>query len=93
MATTSKDFKIKNGLIVEGLNATINGFDVITEASSVSDLSDVDASGATDAQALVYNVATSSWIPASASMAFSIHQTKDTIKQQTLYHSLRRESQ
>lgn len=66
MATNSKDFKIKNGLIVEGATATVNGDNVITEASSISDLSDVDTTDATDSQALVYNVATSSWIPGDA---------------------------
>lgn len=66
MATNSKDFKIKNGLIVQGATATVNGNDVITSASSISDLSDIDTSGATDLQALVYNAATSSWIPGEA---------------------------
>lgn len=66
MATNSKDFKIKNGLIVQGATATVNGNDVITSASSISDLSDIDTSGATDLQALVYNAATSSWIPGTA---------------------------
>ena len=31
MATVNKDFKIKNGLIVEGANGTINGFDILTK--------------------------------------------------------------
>ena len=66
MATENKDFKIKNGLIVQGATATVNGNNVITEASSVSDLSDVDASGATDLQALVYNASTGTWIPGEA---------------------------
>ena len=66
MATNSKDFKIKNGLIVEGATATVNGNNVITEASSLSDLSDINTSGATDSQALVYDVATSTWIPGAA---------------------------
>ena len=66
MATNSKDFKIKNGLIVEGATATVNGDNVITEASSISDLSDVDTTGATDSQALVYDFATGKWIPGDA---------------------------
>jgi hypothetical protein len=32
MATVNKDFKVKNGLIVEGSTATVNGHDVLTEA-------------------------------------------------------------
>jgi hypothetical protein len=31
MATVNKDFKIKNGLIVEGSTGTINGFDILTK--------------------------------------------------------------
>lgn len=31
MATVTKDFKIKSGLVVEGANGTINGSDIITE--------------------------------------------------------------
>lgn len=31
MATVTKDFKVKHGLIVEGQNGTINGSDIITE--------------------------------------------------------------
>lgn len=32
MATVNKDFKIKNGLVVEGSTATVNGHDVLTES-------------------------------------------------------------
>jgi hypothetical protein len=35
MATSNKDFKVKNGLIVEGTTATVNGFDVLTTASEI----------------------------------------------------------
>lgn len=31
MATVTKDFRIKSGLVVEGTNATVNGSDIITE--------------------------------------------------------------
>jgi len=31
MATVTKDFKVKNGLIVEGSNGTINNFDILTK--------------------------------------------------------------
>ena len=34
MATVNKDFKIKNGLVVEGSNATVNGNQVLTETAS-----------------------------------------------------------
>lgn len=32
MATVTKDFRVKNGLVVEGSTATVNGHDVLTEA-------------------------------------------------------------
>jgi hypothetical protein len=32
MATINKDFKVKNGLIVEGTTATVNNFDVLTKS-------------------------------------------------------------
>ena len=31
MATVNKDFRIKNGLIVEGTTATVNGYDILTK--------------------------------------------------------------
>ena len=33
MATVNKDFKVKNGLIVEGSTATVNNFDILTKKS------------------------------------------------------------
>jgi hypothetical protein len=34
MATVAKDFKVKNGLIVEGSTGTINNFDILTKSSA-----------------------------------------------------------
>ena len=34
MATVNKDFKIKSGLVVEGSNGTINGYDILTKDTS-----------------------------------------------------------
>ena len=34
MATVAKDFKIKNGLIVEGSSGTINNYDILTKSST-----------------------------------------------------------
>lgn len=34
MATVVKDFKIKSGLVVEGANATVNGFDILTKKTA-----------------------------------------------------------
>jgi hypothetical protein len=37
MATVNKDFKVKNGLIVEGTNATVNNFDILTKKQADQD--------------------------------------------------------
>jgi hypothetical protein len=37
MATVNKNFRVKNGLIVEGGSATVNGFDVLTKAQADQD--------------------------------------------------------
>ena len=31
MATVNKNFRIKNGLVVEGSSATVNGYDILTK--------------------------------------------------------------
>jgi hypothetical protein len=62
LATNNKDFKIKNGLVVEGATATVNGNDVLTTASDIDDLSNVNTAGVADGNALVYDETTSSWI-------------------------------
>ena len=40
MATVDKDFRVKNGLVVEGTTATVNGEDVITTGSTTDDLNE-----------------------------------------------------
>jgi hypothetical protein len=55
LTTNNKDFRIKNGLIVDGANATVNGNDVITSAASVNALSDVTISSPTSGQVLKWN--------------------------------------
>ena len=55
MATTNKDFRIKNGLVVEGSSATVNGNQVLTTASSLDSLSDVVITTPTTSQVLLYN--------------------------------------
>jgi hypothetical protein len=40
MATVTKDFRIKSGLVVEGTTGTINGSPILTEAASVEFLQD-----------------------------------------------------
>ena len=34
MATVNKNFRVKNGLVVEGSTATVNGYDILTKASA-----------------------------------------------------------
>jgi hypothetical protein len=46
MATVNKDFKIKSGLIVEGANGTINGYNILTESQDSIDFI-VDTIGGT----------------------------------------------
>ena len=41
MATDDKDFKIKNGLVVQGTTATVNGNDILTSESFLEDLANV----------------------------------------------------
>ena len=55
MATTNKDFRIKNGLVVEGATSTVNGSQVLTTASSVDSLSDVIITTPATSQVLSYN--------------------------------------
>ena len=55
MATTNKDFRIKNGLVVEGATSTVNGNQVLTTASSLDSLSDVVITTPTTSQVLLYN--------------------------------------
>lgn len=40
MATVTKDFRIKSGLVVEGATGTINGEDIITTGSTTDDLAE-----------------------------------------------------
>jgi hypothetical protein len=55
VATTNKDFRIKNGLVVEGATSTVNGNQVLTTASSIDSLSDVVITTPTTNQVLSYN--------------------------------------
>lgn len=64
MTTTDKDFRVKNGLVVEGNSATVNGNQVLTTASSIDSLQDVNTSGAQNTNVLSYS--NGEWVPASA---------------------------
>ena len=64
MATTNKDFRVKNGLVVEGSTSTVNGNQVLTTASSLDSLSDVVITTPTTSQVLLYNG--TNWINSSS---------------------------
>jgi len=55
LATNNKDFRIKNGLIVDGANATVNGSSVLTTASSINALNDVTITTPSSGQVLKWN--------------------------------------
>jgi VCBS repeat-containing protein len=54
VSTTNKDFRVKNGLVVEGSVATVNGNNVLTTASSINSLQDVDLTNIQESDILVY---------------------------------------
>lgn len=64
MTTSNKNFKVKNGLEVLGTSATVDGNEVLTVASSIDALANVDTTGVSDGDAIVFNDATSTWIAA-----------------------------
>lgn len=64
LATSNKDFKIKNGLIVEGTSATVNGNDVLTSASVLDDLANVYAPTVFDGDTLIYDSESQVWTTA-----------------------------
>lgn len=51
MATVNKNFRVKNGLVVEGTTGTIDGNDILTTASDTGDLSEGTNLYFTDARA------------------------------------------
>jgi hypothetical protein len=63
VTTTNKDFRVKNGLIVEGNSATVNGNQVITSADSIDSLQNVNTSGVQNTNVLSY--LNGVWIPVS----------------------------
>lgn len=67
MAATDKDFKVKNGLVVQGSTATVNGNQVLTEASNLNDLNNVNVPTPNDGDSLVYDSDTQTWIPVAVS--------------------------
>jgi hypothetical protein len=55
LGTSNRDFRIKNGLIVDGASATVNGNNVLTSASSINDLGDVVITDPSTGQVIKWN--------------------------------------
>jgi hypothetical protein len=64
VTTDNKDFKVKNGLIVQGSSATVAGNQILTTGSNLTDLNNVNAPSPSNGQSLIYNSSTSKWVPA-----------------------------
>jgi hypothetical protein len=75
MATVDKNFRIKHGLVVQGSSATVNGNQVLTEASTLADLSGIDLSGLADGKVLIYNSSTSTWTIGDSGSSIAISET------------------
>lgn len=59
---TNKDFIVKNGIQVRGSTATVAGNSVLTTASAIEDLSNIDLSVVQDGQVLTYSSSLQKWI-------------------------------
>jgi archaellum component FlaF (FlaF/FlaG flagellin family) len=66
VTTSSKDFKVKNGLVVQGSSATVAGNNILTTASDIEDLANVDTTGLSDGDVLRYDGDLESWVPGQA---------------------------
>jgi hypothetical protein len=77
LTTSNKNFRVKNGLEVLGVSATVNGNEVLTEASNLDALANVDTTGVVDGNTIVFNEATSTFIAGAISggAAFEISDT------------------
>ena len=65
MTTNTKDFKVKNGLIVEGSTATVGGNSVLTSVSVLESLSDVSYETVSDGEVLSYDESLGIWTASS----------------------------
>jgi microcystin-dependent protein len=77
LTTSNKNFRVKNGLEVLGVSATVDGNEVLTEASSLDALANVDTTGVVDGNTIIFNEATSTFIAGAISggAAFEISDT------------------
>jgi microcystin-dependent protein len=80
LTTSNKNFRVKNGLEVLGVSATVDGNEVLTTASTLDALANVDTTGVLDGNTIVFNEATSTFIAGAISggAAFEISDTAPT---------------
>lgn len=73
MSTNNKDFVVKNGLVVQGATATVNGNNVLTTANSINDFADVVISDPQNNQVLTY--INGNWVTLSAATEIKVSST------------------
>jgi hypothetical protein len=81
MTVENKDFKVKNGLVVQGSSATVDGNQVLTTASLLEDLYnvDIDTETLSNGNALIYDDVLESWVPGQvASSDIEFNQQEDS---------------
>jgi hypothetical protein len=67
MTTNSKDFRVKNGLVVEGTTATVDGQQILTTASSINDFLNVSVGSVQDGDQLSFSTDSGLWVPSNSS--------------------------
>lgn len=81
MATVNKNFRVKNGLVVEGSTATVNGYDILTKSSSdqsyIVDLIGGQATSANTANTVVKRDASGNFSAGTITATFSGNLTGD----------------
>lgn len=81
MATVNKNFRVKNGLVVEGNTATVNGYDILTKASAdqsyIIDLIGGTATSANTANTVVKRDASGNFSAGTITATFSGNLTGD----------------
>jgi hypothetical protein len=81
VATVNKNFRVKNGLVVEGNTATVNGYDILTKASAdqsyIIDLIGGTATSANTANTVVKRDASGNFSAGTITATFSGNLTGD----------------
>ncbi len=81
MATVNKNFRVKNGLVVEGSTATVNGYDILTKSSAdqsyIVDLIGGQATSSNTANTVVKRDASGNFSAGTITATFSGNLTGD----------------